>query len=268
MILIDSHCHLNSLKEKADLSDLINRAKDEEVQYIQTICTNFAELSDILQITEKYNNVFASCGVHPNEVKETIQYQTILDYCHHPKIIGIGETGLDYYYQTAEKDQQINAFIQHIIASQHNQLPVIVHTREAEIDTIDIINYEMKNATFPGLIHCFTSSKHLAKTMLDLGFYISIAGIVTFKNAEALQEVVRFVPLERLLIETDSPYLAPIPMRGKQNEPAFVKYVAEKIAEIKGISLEEVANITTKNFLSLFTKVNLQLDNGVLKNIL
>ncbi len=255
MILIDSHCHLNKLAETANLDDIMNRAKDNGVGYLQTICTTFAELPEILLITEKYDNVLASCGVHPNDVKTPVpDYQTIIDFCSHPKIIGIGETGLDYYYQTAEKELQILSFLQHIIASQHNSLPVIVHTREAEEDTIEILSSEMKNAPFPGLIHCFTSSKYLARKMLDLGLYISISGIITFKNAEELQEIVRYIPLDRLLIETDSPYLAPVPKRGKQNEPSFVIHVADKIAELKSTTSETIAEATSQNFFSLFKK--------------
>lgn len=258
MILVDSHCHLNKLAQTENLSDIIKRATDNGVQYLQTICTTFAEMQDILQIVEKYDNVFASCGVHPNDIQESLpHHQTIIDYCLHPKIIGIGETGLDYYYQTVEKKKQIQSFQQHILASQQNGLPVIVHTREAEEDTIEIVSSEMKNAPFTGLIHCFTSSKDLAKKMLDLGIYISIAGIVTFKNAESLQEIVRYIPLDRLLIETDSPYLAPVPKRGKQNEPSFVVHVAEKIAELKNVSLESVATTTSSNFFSLFNKTKL-----------
>lgn len=251
-LLVDSHCHLNMLKD--DLSEILQRAKDNGVGYMQTICTTIEELPDILNIAEKYENIFASCGVHPNEVTEIIAYETIIHYCQHPKIIGIGETGLDYYYQNTVKAKQINSLVEHLKASAYSQLPTIIHSRDAEDDTCDILRSEMKNSPFPGLIHCFTASKDFAKKMLDLGLYISIAGIVTFKNAQELQEIVRYIPLDRLLIETDSPYLAPHPMRGKSNEPAFVKYVAEKIAELKGISFQEVANITTNNFISLFTK--------------
>lgn len=181
----------------------------------------------------------------------------IINYCKHPKIIGIGETGLDYYYQTTNKVTQILSLEQHILASQQTKLPIIIHTRDAEQDTLDVLSSEIKNYHFPGLIHCFTASKHFAKKMLDLGMYISIAGIVTFKNAIDLQEIVRYIPLDRLLIETDSPYLAPIPMRGKQNEPAFVQYVAEKIADLKEIAIINVANATTNNFINLFSKANL-----------
>ncbi len=253
--LIDSHCHLNMLKD--DLAEILQRAKDNGVGYMQTICTTMEELPDILNIAEKYDNIFASCGVHPNEILDIIPYEIIVNYCRHPKIIGIGETGLDYYYQTTVKAKQISSLVEHIKAAACSQLPIIIHTRDAEKDTKDILTSEMQNSPFLGLIHCFTASKEFAKKMLDLGMYISIAGIVTFKNAHDLQEIVCYLPLDRLLIETDSPYLAPSPMRGKPNEPAFVKYVAEKIAELKGISLEEVATITTNSFISLFTKAKI-----------
>ncbi|XVN43562.1 MAG: TatD family hydrolase [Candidatus Rickettsia vulgarisii] len=253
-MLIDSHCHLNMLE---DLDNLVKRAKDNNVLYMQTICTNLEDLPNILNIAEKYDNIFASCGIHPNEIKEIIPHDLIINHCKHPKIINIGETGLDYYYQTTDKAKQIQSLEQHILASQQTKLPIIIHTRDAEQDTLDVLSSEMKNCHFPGLIHCFTASKDFARKMLDLGMYISIAGIVTFKNATDLQDIVRYIPLDRLLIETDSPYLAPIPMRGKQNEPAFVKYVAEKIADLKETTIESVANTTSNNFINLFSKTKL-----------
>lgn len=257
MIFIDSHCHLDLLLEKNDLNEVIDRARKNEVKYIQTICTKLKEFPKILQIVEENEGIFASVGVHPNEIEEIVNHDILVELASHPKVIGIGETGLDYYYKTVTKKNQINSFIQHIITSQQIKLPVIIHTRDAEIDTVDILTAEMKNATFPALIHCFTSTTEFARQMLNIGLYISIAGIVTFKNAAELKEVVKFVPLDRLLIETDSPYLAPVPMRGKQNEPAFVKYVAEYIAELKSISVEQVASQTTANFFALFSKADL-----------
>jgi len=257
MIFIDSHCHLDLLLEKNDLNEVIDRARKNEVKYIQTICTKLKEFPKILQIVEENEGIFASVGVHPNEIEEIVNHDILVELASHPKVIGIGETGLDYYYKTVTKKNQIDSFIQHIITSQQIKLPVIIHTRDAEIDTVDILTAEMKNATFPALIHCFTSTTEFARQMLNIGLYISIAGIVTFKNAAELKEVVKFVPLDRLLIETDSPYLAPVPMRGKQNEPAFVKYVAEYIAELKSISVEQVASQTTANFFALFSKADL-----------
>jgi len=261
MILIDSHCHLNMVAEKEDLDVIVKRAIASDVAYMQTICTTLEELPEILHIAEKYDNIFASVGVHPNEVREVVSSEIIVSLTRHPKIIGIGETGLDYYYSTDNKDNQSLSFNNHIQAAQQTNLPIIVHTRDAEQDTIDILTNKMQESPFSGLIHCFTASENLAQKMLDIGLYISIAGIITFKNAQSLQDIIRFIPLERLLIETDSPFLSPVPMRGKSNEPAFVKYVAEKIAEIKGITLEEVAKVTSQNFTNLFSKTNLTIVN-------
>lgn len=254
MIFVDSHCHLDMLAQNKDLSEIIKNAEMAGVKYLQTICTRLEDFQNIVKIAEEFDNVFASIGIHPNEVKNAVDHHQLIEFSKHPKVISFGETGLDYYYQNATKDKQINSFKQHIIAAQKSGLPIIIHTRDAEEDTINILSVEMKNASFPGLIHCFTASKQFAKKVLDIGMYISIAGVVTFKNADLLKEAVQFIPLERMLIETDSPYLAPVPMRGKQNEPAFVKYVASYIAELKGVTLEEIALTTTDNFFTLFTK--------------
>ncbi|ABV75313.1 Putative deoxyribonuclease, hydrolase [Rickettsia akari str. Hartford] len=239
------------------LDSVIQRALENNVQYMQTICTKLEDLQIVLEIAEKYDNIFASVGVHPCEVNESSMLITdseIIEITNHPKMIGIGETGLDYYHQLYDKTLQKDSFVAHIHAASSTRLPVIVHTRAADEDTIDILTSEMRNSKFPGLIHCFTSSKKLAEKMLDIGLYISMSGIITFKNATDLQEIVKYIPLDRLLIETDSPYLAPTPMRGKQNEPAFVRYVAEKVAELKNITSKEVANVTTQNFKTLFSK--------------
>lgn len=255
-MLIDSHCHLTLLKD-VKIDDIIKQAIDNNVQYMQTICTKLDDLHIVLKIAEKYENVFASVGIHPcevNEGKQLITTPQIIELTNHPKIIGIGETGLDYYHDPYDKKLQKVSLLHHIEAAATTQLPLIVHTREADDDTIDILTSAMRNNKFPGLIHCFTSSKNLAKKMLDIGLYISISGIITFKNATDLQEIVKYVPLDRLMIETDAPYLAPTPIRGKQNEPAFVRYVAEKAAELKSITAREVASVTTNNFKTLFSK--------------
>lgn len=256
MVLIDSHCHLDMLGGHSELELFIEKARQSNVHYMQTICTRLDNFPVILEIAEKFKNVFASVGVHPNEVGNDIcTAKELLNLAKHPKVIGLGETGLDYYYGKADHKQlQIENFRQHILASSESGLPVIVHSRDAEDDTTSIISEMTKQKPFPFLIHCFTASKEFAVKILDLGGYISVAGIVTFKNASALQEIVKYIPLDRLLVETDSPYLAPVPMRGKQNEPAFTSYVANYIAELKGITPEEVAAQTTKNFTNLFTK--------------
>ncbi|MCC8468184.1 MAG: TatD family hydrolase [Rickettsia endosymbiont of Eriopis connexa] len=289
-MLIDSHCHLNLLTKDTALDSVIQRALENNVQYMQTICTKLEDFPIVLEIAEKYKNVFASVGVHPCEVNSSISHcealqvlwqsqevwtrlphqdyvfprndaEVIIKLTKHSKIIGIGETGLDYYHEPYDKKLQKDSFVAHIHAAAVTNIPIIVHTREADEDTIDILTSEMRNSKFPGLIHCFTSSKNLAAKMLDIGLYISMSGIITFKNATDLQEIVKYVPLDRLLIETDTPYLAPAPMRGKQNEPTFVRYVAEKIAELKNITSKEVANVTTHNFKTLFSKFEKYVNN-------
>ena len=264
-MLIDSHCHLNLLAKEMDLDSTIQRALANNVQYMQTICTKLEDLPIVLEIAAKYENVFASVGVHPCEVNSSTSRcndaEAIIMLTQHPKIIGIGETGLDYYHQPYYKKLQQDSFVAHIHAASSTRLPIIVHTREADEDTMNILTSEMRNSKFLGLIHCFTSSKNLLAKMLDIGLYISMSGIITFKNATDLQEIVKYIPLDRLLIETDTPYLAPTPMRGKQNEPAFVRYVAEKVAELKNITSKELANVTTLNFKTLFSKFEKYINN-------
>jgi len=234
------------------------------VTHMQTICVKLDDLPRILEIAEKYSNVFASVGVHPhdadgaqlasNSQNQGTLAQTLIRLSAHPKIIGIGETGLDYYYEHSDRAYQKETFIAHINASQETQLPVIVHTRDADDDTLVILKSEMKNKAFPALIHCFSSSERLAMKCLDLGLYISLSGIITFRTADSIREAVKNVPLDRLLVETDSPYLAPIPMRGKRCEPAYTRYVAEKLAEIKNVTIKEMEDHTTQNFFKLFSK--------------
>ncbi len=253
-MLIDSHCHLNFPEYKNILPEVINRAMMHNVKFMQTICTKIEEFPILLEITEQFDNVYCSVGVHPNSVTlETIaQKEDLLKLSLPKKVIGLGETGLDYYRDSSDKDLQKKSFIAHINAAQENNLPVIVHTRDADNDTIDILSSLMKEKEFKGLIHCFTSSKELAYKAIDLGLYISISGIITFKNATSLQEIVKDLPLDKLLVETDAPFLAPIPFRGKTNEPAYTKYTAEFIAQLKNIPYQEVAKKTTENFCSLF----------------
>ncbi|RYE06323.1 MAG: TatD family deoxyribonuclease [Rickettsiaceae bacterium] len=255
-MLIDSHCHLDLLAKEEDLQAIIKRARESGVEILQTICTKLSDTEEIIKIIEKFDIVYGSVGVHPSEVKENeiVNYNDLINIAKHPKIIGLGETGLDYYHATSSKAAQITSFIEHIKAAKVLQLPVIIHTRDAEEDTLSILQEEMKYISFPALIHCFTASMAFAKQVLDLGLYISISGIVTFKNAKELQEIVRFIPIDRLLIETDSPYLAPVPMRGKRNEPAFVKHVAQHIAELKNIDIEQLHELTKANFFKLFSK--------------
>lgn len=255
-MLIDSHCHLNFPHFEGILDDVITRAKEMDVTYMQTICTKMSEFQAILAIAEQYPNIWCSVGVHPNHVEEEalVTAQQLVSCAQHNKVIGLGETGLDYYRDSSDRKKQQQSFIEHIKASRQTGLPVIVHTREADEDTIAILKEQMQEGVFPGLIHCFTSSHWLAEQAIDLGFYISISGIVTFKNAKDLQESVKLIPLERLLVETDAPYLAPMPHRGKTNEPGYTKHTAEFIAQLKDVSYEEVANVTTENFRKLFSQ--------------
>jgi TatD DNase family protein len=252
--LVDSHCHLNMKDLKNNLDAIILKAGEFGVRYMQTICTKLSEFEDVLAIAKKYDNIFASVGVHPHEVdKEGIpSAEQLLDLANDPKVIAFGETGLDYYYEYSNRENQKISFINHIEAARRSGKPVIVHSRDADEDTIQILEAEMKKGAFKGLIHCFSTGRELAERAIALGVYISISGIVTFKNSEDLRATISDLPLNRLLVETDAPFLSPIPMRGKVNEPAYTHYVAAKIAEIKNMSLDEVMNATSNNFFRLF----------------
>lgn len=256
MIIVDSHCHLDMLTNYDSIDNIVKRAQEAGVKFLQTICTRLDNFENILSIAKKYENVFASVGIHPSEVKRVANSKELIKLALDSKIIGLGETGLDYFYnkEPAHHQLQRDSFEQHIIASQENNLPVIIHMRDAENDTIEILSRNKKHKEFSGLIHCFTASKEFAAKMLDLGIYISISGIVTFKNAENIREALQYIPLDRLLVETDSPYLAPVPKRGKTNEPSYTKYIVDFLAELKGVKAEELALQTTENFFQLFTK--------------
>lgn len=254
--LVDSHCHLNFPDFKDNLDEVVERAVANGITSMQTICTKLHEFPAILAIAEKYPNIWCSVGVHPNNVadEELAKAEELVKLAQSPKVIGFGETGLDYYYEHSPREKQRLSFIEHIKAAQATGLPVIVHTRAADDDTIEVMQEQMQNGSFKGLIHCFSTGAKLAWGAIEMGMYISISGIVTFKKATELQEIVKTLPLDRLLVETDAPYLAPMPHRGKTNEPAFTRHTAEFIAELKGISYEEVAEVTTRNFFDLFSK--------------
>lgn len=256
--IVDSHCHLDLIeKQGLDITEVIHNSLQNNVRILQTICTKLTAIEDIIAYTKLHDFIYASAGIHPCNVADEpkVDCETIIKLCNdNPKIIGIGETGLDYYHDTSAIEAQKISFIEHIKAAQITRLPLIIHSRDADLDMMDILEKEQTNHHFPALLHCFSSSAELAKKALDLGIYISISGIVTFKNAKALQEIVKSVPIEYLLVETDSPYLAPTPYRGKTNQPAFTKHVVEFIAELKGLSIEEVTKQTTDNFFKIFTK--------------
>jgi TatD DNase family protein len=221
-----------------------------------TIGTRLDQFGGVRAIAERHANVWCSVGVHPHEAKEEGQHtpDRLVEATHHPKVIGIGETGLDFYYEHSPRAEQAESFRSHIAAARQTGLPLIVHTRDADGETGDILEEEHAKGPFAGLIHCFSSGPQLARRALDLGLYISISGIVTFKAAEDLRALVRELPIDRLLVETDAPYLAPVPKRGKTNEPAFVAHTAAKVAELKGVDLATLERATTENFFRLFTK--------------
>lgn len=255
-MLVDSHCHLDFDRFDEDRAETIERAHDSGVGAMITICTRFSNFPQIHAIAESSDRIFCSVGIHPHQVaeEEAATTERLIGLTESPNVVGIGETGLDYFYDNSPREAQRASFLEHIAAARETGLPLIVHTRDADEDMADILTAEMGKGAFPCVLHCFSSSRALAEKALELGCYLSISGIVTFKNAEDLREIVRDVPVERLLVETDSPFLAPIPHRGKRNEPSFVVHTAEAVAELKGISAEDLAEITTNNFFSLFSK--------------
>lgn len=255
-MLVDSHCHLNFPDFVEDLDDVVARAQEQGVGVMQTICTKMHEFDGILAIAEQYPNVYCSVGVHPHEAghEPMVTPAQLLEKTRHHKVIGIGETGLDFFYEHSPRQEQEESFRRHITASRESGLPLIVHTRDADEDTIRIMQDEMGKGAYPALIHCFSSGQRMADAALEMGCYISVSGIATFKKAGDLRDVLKTVPLERLLVETDAPYLAPMPHRGKRNEPSYVVNTNRVLAELKDVSEEECARVTTQNFFALFTK--------------
>ncbi len=257
-LLVDSHCHLDfpDFAEEG-LAAIIARAVAAGVGYMQTISTYISKFDTIKSIAETYPNVFCSVGVHPhhsNEPAEQTTTQNIIGLSKHPKCIGIGECGLDYYYDYSPREKQKDVFRQHIHACLETGLPLIVHSRDAEDDTINVIEETRAGAPLKTLLHCFSSSHAMAVRALELGYYFSFSGIVTFPKSTELQQTAREVPLDRMLVETDAPFLAPPPYRGKRNEPAYVTHVAAKLAELKNTTPEEIARATTANFFRIFDK--------------
>ncbi len=251
-MIIDSHCHLNYFPDN-EIPQILERAKASGVGIVHTICTKIEEADKVLKIAESYDNVYASVGVHPNEASHLIQIEQLLQYTQKPKIISIGETGLDYHYQDTPKSIQKKSFQIHIEAARITGLPLVIHARDADDDMISILKSEYAKGKFKAVMHSFASSFKLCECALSLDFYISFSGIITFKNASQLQEIVKQVPSTRILIETDSPYLTPVPHRGKRNEPSFVMHVADKINLIKG--LDNIEEISYSNTMNLFNKI-------------
>lgn len=256
-MFVDSHCHLNKLNltlHDNQLDNPVNAARAVGVSHILCIGIDLETMDEVLAVAERYPHVYATVGTHPlyQESKEPT-VEALLAYADHPKVIGIGETGLDYYYCDKDNEWQGRRFITHIQAARQSGLPLIIHTRDARQQTIASLR-EYGQGQVSGVLHCFTESLDMALQAVELGFYISISGIVTFRSADQLRQVVEALPLDRLLIETDAPWLAPVPYRGKENEPKYVIEVAKKIAEIKNVDVEEVAKTTSDNFFQLFQK--------------
>jgi TatD DNase family protein len=255
-VLVDSHCHLDFDVFDEDRSETIQRARDAGVAAMVTICTRVTKFEEICAIAETDDNIWCSVGIHPHQAEEepVVTVEDLVSRAAHPKVIAIGETGLDYYYDNSPRELQETSFRTHIAASRETGLPLIVHTRDADEDMAEILEDEMEKGAFPGVLHCFSSGRRLAERALDIGFYISLSGIVTFKNAQDLRDIVKDVPVDRILVETDAPFLAPIPNRGKRNEPAFVADTAARVAELKAMDNQALSAASTENFFRLFSK--------------
>jgi TatD DNase family protein len=255
-MLVDSHCHLDFLPPGPERSAAIARARRAGVGAMVTIGTKITEFPDVRAIAEAEPDVWCSVGIHPHEAaaEPETSAEALAALAQHPRVIGIGETGLDFYYEHSPRDRQVTVFRAHAEAARMSGLPLIVHTRDADPETAEILAEEAGKGALSGVIHCFSTGRDLAEKAIELGFLISLSGIVTFRNAEPLRQIVRDLPLDRILIETDSPYLAPMPLRGKQNEPAFLVHTAAEVARLKDVSVDELAEATTTNFYRLFSK--------------
>ena len=256
-MLIDSHCHLDFPDFAPELDAVISRAKAAGVSRLITISTRVAKFETYRALAEKYADIFFTIGTHPHQAHEEtfITREELEQLSAHPKCIGIGEAGLDYHYDKAPRDVAARVFRTHIAAARDTGLPLVIHARDADDDMAAILHEETENGAFKAVMHCFTSSRALAETALSLGLFISFSGVLTFKNSQELRDIARDVPLERVLVETDAPFLAPVPHRGRRNEPSYVAATAAVLAEVKGVSREEIARITTTNAAALFSKM-------------
>ena len=252
--IVDSHCHLNFPQFKGKLDEIVKRALDNGIYRMLTISTKLNEINELETISKSYSEVYNSVGVHPHECKnyKDLCLNDLIKYTKNSKCIGIVESGLDFYYENSPKELQTKLFRLHIKAARETNLPLIVHTRNADDETIRILNEEMKKGVFTGLIHCFSTSKDLAEKAIDLGFYISLSGIITFNKSNELRNIIKDLPISRLLVETDAPYLAPEPFRGKCNEPSYVIHTVKFLADLMNVELNTIAEKTTNNFNKLF----------------
>ena len=259
-MIIDSHCHLAYLKENVSLDSIIQNAKDENINLMLNIATKLSEFDKLIKISNKYEEVYFTLGIHPHEASQMCENITkkIYENSNNSKFIGIGETGLDFHYNHSEKKSQILSFEKQIEISQELSLPLIIHMRDAEEDTIRIIKQKNKLKNLSGVIHCFTGTQNFADEMLELGFYISASGVITFKKSDELRNIFSLLPINKILVETDSPYLSPEPLRGKINQPSHIIHTIKKLAEIRSMNYNDVVNITNVNFFKLFNKLGVK----------
>tara|TARA_X000001036_G_C20566578_1_gene760858 strand:- start:235 stop:1011 length:777 start_codon:yes stop_codon:yes gene_type:complete len=258
-MIIDSHCHLTYEPMSSSLDETIKRANQDGIKFLLTISTEDKSFDNILKILDNYKCVYGSYGIHPHEAEKhkNIKFENIITKAKsNKKIIGIGETGLDFYYNHSSKKDQIESFLEHIEASKQTNLPIIVHTRSAENETFEVLQKAVKKNNLKILIHCFTGSRDFAFKLLDIGAYISASGVVTFKKSIDLAKTFKEIPLNRLLVETDSPYLSPEPLRGKPNEPSYIIHTVKFLSELKKVSFENISESTSKNFFNLFGKLS------------
>jgi TatD DNase family protein len=255
-MLVDSHCHLDFPDFGEDLDEVVERARAAGLGAMVTICTHVTKVEQVKAVARRYPDVWCTVGIHPHEAghEPETDAATLVALADDPKVIGLGETGLDFFYDHSPRDDQRRAFRAHIEASRRTGLPVIIHTRNADDDTVKILREEHEKGPFTGLIHCFSSGKEVADVAVELGLYVSLSGILTFPKAQSVRDAIVDVPLDRLLVETDAPFLAPVPKRGKRNEPALTVHTAAKLAELKGVPTEVLWRATTENFFRLFTK--------------
>ena len=256
-MLVDRHCHIDRHEFAKDLDGVVERAKAAGVGILVDISTRIRKFDEVKALVERFDNVYGSVGTHPHNAHEEldIPVSEIVRLSRHPKIVSIGEAGLDYFYKHSTPAAQAEGFRNHIAAARETGLPLEIHTRDADADTLAILKEEHASGPFPAILHCFTGGRELAMGAVDLGLYVSFSGVISFKKSAALREIARDIPMERLLVETDAPFLAPEPYRGKLNEPAYIVHTAKALAAVKGVSEDEIARTTTENFFRLFTKV-------------
>ena len=255
-MLVDHHCHLDFPEFAADLDGVVARARTAGVGTLVTISTRIRKLDQVRAVAERFPDVYCSVGTHPHNADEELDIPTseIVRLSQHPKVVAIGEAGLDYHYKHSSPAGQAEGFRNHIAAARETGLPLEIHTREADGDTLAILEDEHRKGVFPAVLHCYTGGRELALRAVDLGLYVSFSGVISFKKTEALQDIARAIPADRLLVETDAPFLAPVPQRGKTNEPAYVVHTAAALARIRGVPEAEIARATTENFFRLYTK--------------